>query len=235
MIQVTSPALTDSPKLERMVSEIVAHINGEYGSLDFIPMRHYHQTLKKDEFYALLSVADLAVITPLQNGSLSSRKKSRARTRVLSKFMGISKNMEEALLVNPWNLGDVATAINQGLLMSTEEKATRHEKLYKTVTTHTSHTWAAILVKMLLEQMGLQGMARQTPYIPRKNLEGLYHTAGKRLFLFDYDGTLAPIMKTPSMAVPSEATLEMLEMLSADPKNIVYIISGWNIIFRTNL
>jgi hypothetical protein len=82
---------------------------------------------------------------------------------------------------------DVATAINQGLLMSTEEKATRHEKLYKTVTTHTSHTWAAILVKMLLEQMGLQGMARQTPYIPRKNLEGLYHTAGKRLFLFDYD------------------------------------------------
>jgi hypothetical protein len=64
-----------------------------------------HQTLKKDEFYALLSVADLAVITPLQNGSLSSRKKSRARTRVLSKFMGISKNMEEALLVNPWNLG----------------------------------------------------------------------------------------------------------------------------------
>jgi trehalose 6-phosphate synthase/phosphatase len=129
--------------------------------------------------------------------------------------------------------------------MSAEEKATRHEKLYKTVTTHTSHTWAAVLVKMLLEQMGLQGMARQTPYIPRKSLEGLYREAGKRLFLFDYDvrlssslsqprlnetikpqGTLAPIVKTPSMAVPSEATLEALEKLSADPKNIVYIISG---------
>ncbi len=40
MIQVTSPALTDSPKLERMVSELVAHINGEYGSLDFIPVHH---------------------------------------------------------------------------------------------------------------------------------------------------------------------------------------------------
>ena len=75
--------------------------------------------------------------------------------------------------------------------MSAEEKATRHEKLYKTVTTHTSHTWAAVLVKMLLEQMGLQGMARQTPYIPRKNLEGLYHAAGKRLFLFDYDVRLS--------------------------------------------
>lgn len=40
MIQVTSPALTDSPKLERMVSELVSHINGEYGSLDFIPVHH---------------------------------------------------------------------------------------------------------------------------------------------------------------------------------------------------
>lgn len=40
MIQVTSPSLTDAPKLERQVSELVAHINGEYGSLDFIPVHH---------------------------------------------------------------------------------------------------------------------------------------------------------------------------------------------------
>lgn len=40
LIQVTSPALSDSPKLERLVSEIVAGINGEYGSLDFIPVHH---------------------------------------------------------------------------------------------------------------------------------------------------------------------------------------------------
>ena len=40
LIQVTSPALNESPKLERQVSELVAHINGEYGSLDFIPVHH---------------------------------------------------------------------------------------------------------------------------------------------------------------------------------------------------
>lgn len=39
-------------------------------------------------------------------------------------------------------------------------------------------------------------------------------------------GTLAPIVKTPSMAVPTAATLEALERLSADPRNVVYIISG---------
>ena len=81
----------------------------------------------------------------------------------------------------------MAAAINQGLLMDPAEKIERHAKLYKVVTTHTSHSWAAVLVKMLLGQMGLQGMARQTPYIPKEKLEGLYEKAKKRLFLFDYD------------------------------------------------
>lgn len=81
----------------------------------------------------------------------------------------------------------MAAAINQGLHMDPAEKIARHAKLYKVVTTHTSHTWAAVLVKMLLGQMGLQGMARQTPYIPKGKLEEMYVKAKKRLFLFDYD------------------------------------------------
>ncbi|KAJ7185313.1 trehalose-6-phosphate phosphatase [Mycena filopes] len=233
LIQVTSPALTDSPKLERQVSELVANINGEFGSLDFIPVHHYHQTLKKDEFYALLSVADLAVITPLRDGMNTTSMEfviAQGRTKrspvVLSEFMGISKHMENALMVNPWNLGDVAAAINQGLIMSEPEKLSRHEELHRVVTTHTSHTWAAVLVKMLLSQMGGKESARATPYIPRDVLESRYHAAKKRLFFFDYDGTLAPIVKTPSMAVPTPATLAALEKLSADPRNVVYIISG---------
>ncbi|KAF7316467.1 Trehalose-6-phosphate phosphatase [Mycena indigotica] len=232
-IQVTSPALTDSPKLERQVSELVANINGEFGSLDFIPVHHYHQTLKKDEFYALLSVADLAVITPLRDGMNTTSMEfviAQAGTKkspvVLSEFMGISKHMEQSLMVNPWNLGDVAAAINEGLLMSEPEKLMRHEMLYKVVTTHTSHTWAALLVKMLLGQLDKKETARRTPYIPKDVLESKYHAAKKRLFFFDYDGTLAPIVKEPSMAIPTAATLEALEKLSSDPRNVVYIISG---------
>ncbi len=40
LIQVTSPALSDSPKLKKQASEIVANINVGYGSLDFIPLHH---------------------------------------------------------------------------------------------------------------------------------------------------------------------------------------------------
>ncbi|KAH0826768.1 glycosyltransferase family 20 protein [Lanmaoa asiatica] len=233
LIQVTSPALTDSPKLERQISELVAHINGEYGSLDFIPVHHYHQSLKKDEFYALLSVADLGVITPLRDGMnttsmefVIAQERTKQSPLVLSEFMGISQHMGQALQVNPWDLGDVAAAMNTGLLMSTASKAARHAALHKVVTTHTSHTWAALLVKMLLSQINGQTNARGTPYLPKDLIKNKYERAGKRLFLFDYDGTLTPIVGTPSMAVPSLDALNALTKLAVDPDNVVYIVSG---------
>jgi len=49
--------------------------------------------------------------------------------------------------------------------------------------------------------------------------------------LFDYDGTLTPIVKTPSMAVPSETTLQTLSQLLEDPRNTVFIISGRDQVF----
>ncbi|KAG1729291.1 glycosyltransferase family 20 protein [Suillus lakei] len=197
LIQVTSPALTDSPKLERQVSELVAHINGEYGNL--------------------------GVITPLRDGMnttsmefVIAQERTKRSPLVLSEFMGISQHMADALQVNPWDLG---AAMNRGLVMSEQEKASRHAALHKVVTTHTSHTWAAVLAKMLLSQINGQNTARQTPYIPRDRLKELYDNAGKL-------GTLTPIVKMPSMALPSPDALAALAKLTSDPNNIVYIVSG---------
>lgn len=77
--------------------------------------------------------------------------------------------------------------MNTGLLMSSTSKAARHEPLHKVVTTHTSHTWAALLVKKLLTQINFQSNARGTPYLPKELIKDKYEKARKRLFLFDYD------------------------------------------------
>ncbi|KAI0298635.1 trehalose 6-phosphate phosphatase [Multifurca ochricompacta] len=217
LIQVTSPALSDSPKLERQVSEL-------FGSLDFVLCI---------TILCSACAADLGVITPLRDGMnttsmefVIAQSKTKRSPLVLSEFMGISSNMSEALQINPWNLDDVAAAMHRGLLMSQAEKETRHTKLHGVITTHTSQTWAMNLVKLLLGIVDAQGIARQTPVLPTHRMVERYSRATKRLFLLDYDGTLAPIVKTPSMAVPSEDTLTALISLSADPRNLVYIISG---------
>ncbi|KAG2132110.1 glycosyltransferase family 20-domain-containing protein [Suillus clintonianus] len=78
-----------------------------------------------------------------------AQERTKSSSFVLSEFMGISQHMADALQVNPWDLGmccerDVAAAMNRGLVISEEEKASRHAALHKVVTTHTSHTWAAV-------------------------------------------------------------------------------------------
>ena len=125
-----------------------------------------------------------------------AQERTKKSPLVLSEFMGISNNMSEALQINPWDLGDVANAIHHGLTMSTEEKAERHDKMYKVVNIHTSHSWAANLVNMLLKQMGLENvMARQTPFMEKNRLQDWYLKAKKRLFLFDYD--VSPTERNP--------------------------------------
>ena len=78
-------------------------------------------------------------------------------------------------------------AMNRGLLMSEDEKAERHARLYDVVTTHTSHTWACVLIKMLLGQIGSSNMARSTPVLPTKHMVESYRSSTKRLFMLDYD------------------------------------------------
>jgi len=53
-----------------------------------------------------------------------------------------------------------------------------------------------------------------------------FNKAGKRCILLDYDGTLAPYQKMPSLAVPSDELIQLLEQLNANPSNEIVIISG---------
>jgi len=53
-----------------------------------------------------------------------------------------------------------------------------------------------------------------------------YRQARKRLLLLDYDGTLAPFVRDPSNAKPSDRVLSVLQRLTEDKRNTVAVISG---------
>jgi trehalose 6-phosphate synthase/phosphatase len=72
-----------------------------------------------------------------------------------------------------------------------------------------------------------------TPLLDKAALLTQYRAAKKRLFMFDYDGTLTPIVKEPSAAIPSDRVLRTLTALASDPCNAVWIISGRDQAFLT--
>jgi len=53
-----------------------------------------------------------------------------------------------------------------------------------------------------------------------------YRESEKRVLFLDYDGTLAPLVRDPNAALPSEMVCDILRTLCQDPRNFVYIISG---------
>ena len=238
LIQVTSPTSVEEEKedaghkIEHQISSLVSKINGEYGSLSHAPVQHYPQYISSHEYFALLRVADVALITSVRDGMNTTSleyivcQKDSFGPLILSEFSGTAASLTSAIHINPWDLFGVADSIKEALEMSAGSKRANHEKLYTYATTHTVSTWTNNFIKRLLTNLTAFSQSELTPALDRNKMVKQYHAATRRLFMFDYDGTLTPIVKDPNAAIPSDRVLRTLKALAADPRNHVWIISG---------
>lgn len=239
LIQVTSPTTsTDNEKedpenkIGSQVNELVMQINGHYGSLSFSPVQHYPQYLTQDEYFALLRAADIGLITSVRDGMNTTSleyiicQKGGNGPLILSEFSGTAGSLSDAIHINPWDLTDVAEKINGALIMSEDKRESMQNGLYKHVTTQTVQTWITRYIRKVYSVLGESTSQNSTPLLDRALLLSQYRAAGKRIFMFDYDGTLTPIVREPSAAIPSKRLLDGLTQLANDPKNSVWIISG---------
>jgi trehalose 6-phosphate synthase/phosphatase len=238
LIQVTSPTSNeaerddDESKIATRVNELVMKINGEFGSLGFSPVQHYPQYLNQDEYFALLRAADIGLITSVRDGMNTTSleyivcQKQGNGPLILSEFSGTAGSLGDAIHINPWDLTGVAEKINSALTMSDKERSMMQTHLYKHVTTYNVQTWINKFIRKIYNVLGESSTAHATPLLDRGVLLSKYRSAGKRLFMFDYDGTLTPIVREPSAAIPSERVIQSLKRLANDAKNAVWIISG---------
>ncbi|EEH07854.1 trehalose-phosphatase [Histoplasma capsulatum G186AR] len=238
LIQVTNPTSVEEEKEESeakissQMSHLVSTINGRFGSLSFSPVQHYSRYLVPQEYFALLRAADIGLITSVRDGMNTTSleyvvcQHENHGPLILSEFSGTAGSLSSAIHINPWDLGGVADVINQALLMTPEEREAQHSQLYKYVTTHTITSWSDKYLKRLLTNLSSFDQSIATPALDKSRLLSQYRKSRGRLFMFDYDGTLTPIVKDPQAAIPSDRVLRTIKTLAADPKNSVWIISG---------
>jgi trehalose 6-phosphate synthase/phosphatase len=222
----------ESRTIEVKLSEIVSHINGRFGSLHYTPVQHYPQYLQPQEYFALLRVADLGLITSVRDGMNTASLEyiiCQSDTHgpvILSEFTGTAESLQDAIIVNPTNTAQVANEIAKCLSMSDEEKKTLHAKLYEYVTTNTSQAWNARFLSLLFEELEYDATHTITPVLDNNALVDAYKNSTERIFMFDYDGTLTPIVRDPERALPSDRVVRTLKRLAQEPGNKVWIISG---------
>ncbi|KAI7839449.1 hypothetical protein COHA_006850 [Chlorella ohadii] len=161
---------------------------------------------------------------------------------VVSEFVGCSPSLSGAIRVNPWSIEAVRDAIYAAIRLPLVDRHIRHEKHWKYVSNHTVQFWAksnvADLQRFTKNHAKLQcfdlGFALDTFRMVAltSNFRKLQsdvvvkacQRASKRVFLLDHDGTL--VAQNSISAKPSPEVMTMLSALCADPRNIVYIISG---------
>ncbi|MGZ3839365.1 MAG: bifunctional alpha,alpha-trehalose-phosphate synthase (UDP-forming)/trehalose-phosphatase [Flavisolibacter sp.] len=215
------------------IEEKVSMINGKFSTIHWQPLIYRYNHLTFEELCALYQVADVALITPLRDGMNLVAKEYVAScidkgVLVLSELTGAANELSEALLVNPTDIDEVAKAIDTALDMPLVEQRSRLSYMQRRIANYDVQKWMSEFLENLIETKKEQETVKvnllKDPIVEK--IQDDFNKAKKRCILLDYDGTLAPYQKIPSLATPSDELLQLLQQLTSDPLNEIVIISG---------
>lgn len=205
MIQVAT-STTEQAELDATVSDIVTRVNSSWANLAYQPLVYLKQDISYPQYLALLTVADALMIASQREGmNLTSHEyifcqdgkfegHNRFGSLILSEFTGSASVFgRNELSVNPWDFRQCAEAIKTALEMGDEEKKRRWNALYKAVMHHTAESWFMAFIERL-DKVYDEQHRRDTASVPRLSINTLaqqYRASSRRLFIIDYEGTLA--------------------------------------------
>ncbi len=155
LVQVASPSRSDLPEYqafhERVVAE-VRRINEAFGTerAPAILLKVEHQGAQ--QVRDLYRSADVGMVTSLHDGmNLVAKEYVAARdddlgALLLSVFTGASRELHEALLVNPYSAEETGNALARALAMPLAEQRERMRTMRTWVRSHNIYRWAGSML-----------------------------------------------------------------------------------------
>ncbi|WP_080056031.1 bifunctional alpha,alpha-trehalose-phosphate synthase (UDP-forming)/trehalose-phosphatase [Spirosoma aerolatum] len=217
-------------ELKREIEETVGRINGLFGTIGWRPIVYMYSSLSFTELMALYTACDVALITPLRDGMnlvckefIASRHDHRG-VLILSELAGAAQELREAIIINPTDTQEVADAIQQGLTMPEAEQEQRLIIMRKHLQNNNVFRWSHDFLSAF--QSARESESELETDLPIASFVSSFEQAQQRLLLFDFDGTLAPIVNDPALACPSDALKKTIQRL-AETSDVV-VISGRN-------
>ncbi|WP_017257477.1 bifunctional alpha,alpha-trehalose-phosphate synthase (UDP-forming)/trehalose-phosphatase [Pedobacter arcticus] len=221
-------------ELRDNIDKMVGNINARFRTTSWNPIQYFYRSFPIEELSALYNKSQICLVTPMRDGmNLVSKEYIASKTDnsgvlILSEMAGASKELVEALIVNPNNLEEMSQAIIQALEMSEEEQQCRMTSLKQTVTKFDIKHWVKVFMDQLKEAKETE-KSRRARHV-NKNLLAEFSTkmrsAKKRALFLDYDGTLVNFKANIDDASPDRELYQLINKLSNDDRNQVIIISG---------
>ncbi len=167
MVQLAAPSRTAVAayrKLNEELDELVEEINWRHQTEEWIPVRFLRA---HHDYYAVLAacrMANVLLVTSLHDGmNLVAKEFVSARTDgdgvlLLSQYTGASRELADALHVNPFDLDQMADAMYAAFLMPEEERRQRMERMRNVIEKNDVYQWGANIFLELERTSFLEGL-----------------------------------------------------------------------------
>ncbi len=237
LYMIVVPSRDSVPQYAHLRDEIdkrVGNINSIYRTIEWNPINYYYRSIPIEILSAMYSVADVCLVTPMRDGmNLVSKEFVASRINddgvlILSEMAGASKELIDALIVNPNNAEEVCNAIITAVNMPLDEQQVRMRAMRQIVAKFNVSHWVKIFMDKLKEVKQLQ-RSMQTRHVSgatEQSIINRYHNTNKRIIFLDYDGTLVGFRSNIQQASPDQELYDLLKELTSDPANEVVLISG---------
>lgn len=140
-------------ELRETLDGLAGRINGDYGDLDWIPIRYLARSYAREELAGVFRLADVGLVTPLRDGmNLVAKEYVMAQdpedpgVLILSEFAGAAEQLTSALLVNPHDAMGVAETVHQALSMSLAERKERWTVLRDVIVSKDINWWRGLFL-----------------------------------------------------------------------------------------
>jgi trehalose 6-phosphate synthase len=151
LMQIAPPSRGDIESYRVIRRELEAEagrINGRFAEVDWMPLRYLNRGFARSALMPLYAEARVGLVTPLRDGmNLVAKEYVAAQdpgdpgVLVLSQFAGAARELDAALIVNPYDQAGVAAALDRGLAMQRDERMERHTAMLAVMRRNSLDAW----------------------------------------------------------------------------------------------
>ena len=123
-------------------------INGRFAEVDWMPLRYLNRGFARSALMPLYAEAQVGLVTPLRDGMnlvakeyVAAQDPESPGVLVLSQFAGAARELDTALIVNPYDEAGVAAALDRALAMDREERRERHAAMMAVIRRNSLDAW----------------------------------------------------------------------------------------------
>ncbi len=161
LMQIAPPTRSDVEayaEIRHELETLSGAVNGEFADFDWVPLRYIHRSIPRPTLAALFRHSEVGFVTPLRDGMnlvakeyVAAQDESNPGVLILSKFAGAAETMQDALIVNPYDLDEMGNALDRALTMPLRQRKALHRKLLASVRENDVRTWRTAFLSALAD------------------------------------------------------------------------------------